>query len=138
VPDTLDLTMVDRVELVTNEEAIDMARRLAKEEGILSGISCGGAVAVAVRIAQEKDMKGKTIVAVLPDSGERYLSSPLFDGMFVNRKRARDASDPASAEDYNKGALCWNSFDKILHARLATTGRVNSVQRSRAPRIVKV
>jgi cysteine synthase A len=75
--------MVDRVELVTNEEAIDMARRLAKEEGILSGISCGAAVAVAVRIAQEKDMKGKTIVAVLPDSGERYLSSPLFDGMFV-------------------------------------------------------
>jgi cysteine synthase A len=83
VPDTLDLTMVDRVELVTNEEAIDMARRLAKEEGILSGISCGAAVAVAVRIAQEKDMNGKTIVAVLPDSGERYLSTPLFDGMFV-------------------------------------------------------
>jgi cysteine synthase len=82
IPDTLDLAMVDRVELVTNEESIEMARRLAKEEGILSGISCGAAVAAAVRIAKEPGMKGKTIVVVLPDSGERYLSSPLFEGMF--------------------------------------------------------
>ena len=82
IPDTLDLSMVDRVESVTNEESIEMARRLAKEEGILSGISCGAAVAVAVRLAKLPEMKGKTIVVVLPDSAERYLSSPLFEGMF--------------------------------------------------------
>lgn len=82
IPDTLDLAMVDRVELVTNEESIEMARRLAREEGILSGISCGAAVAAAIKVAREPAMKGKTIVVVLPDSGERYLSSPLFDGMF--------------------------------------------------------
>jgi cysteine synthase len=82
VPDTLDLTIVDRTELVTNEESIEMARRLAREEGILSGISCGAAVVAAVRVAKEPEMKGKTIVVVLPDSGERYLSSVLFEGMF--------------------------------------------------------
>jgi len=81
IPDTLDLKMVDRVELTTNEEAIEMARRLAKEEGILSGISCGAAVAAAVRVAQEPAMEGKTIVVVLPDSGERYLTSTLFEGI---------------------------------------------------------
>lgn len=81
IPDTLDLSMVDRVELVTNEEAIEMARRLAREEGILSGISCGAAVAAAVRIAREPEMKGKTFVVILPDSGERYLSSQLFEGL---------------------------------------------------------
>src|SRR4051812_31150081 len=70
IPDTLDLTMVDRVEQVTNEESIDMARRLSKEEGILSGISCGAAAAAAVRIAQEPEFKGKTMVVVLPDAGE--------------------------------------------------------------------
>jgi cysteine synthase len=82
IPDTLDLSMVDRVELVTNEESIEMARRLAHEEGILSGISCGAAVAAAARIAREPEMQGKTIVAVLPDSGERYLTSVLFEGLF--------------------------------------------------------
>lgn len=82
VPDTLDLSMVDRVELVTNDESIEMARRLAREEGILSGISCGAAVVAAVRLAKEPEMKGKTMVVVLPDSGERYLSSVLFEGMF--------------------------------------------------------
>ncbi len=82
IPDTLDLGMVDRVETVTNEEAIDAARRLAQTEGILSGISCGAALAVAIRIAKEPEMAGKKIVVILPDSGERYLSSVLFEGMF--------------------------------------------------------
>ncbi len=81
IPDTLDLSMVDRVELVTNDESLEMARRLAKEEGILSGISCGAAAAVAVRLAKEPEMKGKTIVVVLPDTAERYLSSVLFEGI---------------------------------------------------------
>ncbi len=82
VPKNLDLSVVDRVELVTNEESIEMARRLAREEGLLSGISCGAAVAAAVRIAKEDRFKGQTIVVILPDSGERYLSSVLFEGMF--------------------------------------------------------
>jgi len=82
IPDNLDLGIVDRVEQVTNEEAVEMARRLTAEEGILSGISCGAAAAVAVRLAKEPEMEGKTIVAILPDSGERYLSTVLFDGMF--------------------------------------------------------
>jgi cysteine synthase len=82
VPENLDLSMVDRVEQVTNEESIDMARRLASEEGILSGISCGAAVAAAIRLGKEPEMEGKTIVVVLPDAGERYLSSALFEGMF--------------------------------------------------------
>jgi cysteine synthase A len=82
IPDTLDLSMVDRVEQVTSEEAIDHARRLAREEGILSGVSCGAAIAVALRLARMEEFKGKTIVAIFPDSGERYLSGPLFEGMF--------------------------------------------------------
>ena len=82
IPGTLDLSMVDRVEQVTNEESIEMARRLAREEGILSGISCGAAAVAAVRVAKEPEMKGKTIVVVLPDAGERYLTSTLFEGMF--------------------------------------------------------
>ncbi len=82
VPETLDLSVVDRVEQVTNDEAIDMARRLAREEGILSGISCGAAVAAAVRLANDPEFRGKTIVTILPDSGERYLSSVLFEGIF--------------------------------------------------------
>jgi cysteine synthase len=81
IPDTLDLAMVDRVETVSNEEAIETARRLAREEGILSGISSGAAVAVAVRLAAQPEFEGKTIVVVLPDSGERYLSSVLFEDL---------------------------------------------------------
>jgi cysteine synthase A len=83
IPDTLDLSLVDRVETVTNEEAIEMARRLAREEGILSGISCGAAAAVAVRLAKSGEFDGKTIVTILPDSGERYLSSVLYEGLFA-------------------------------------------------------
>jgi cysteine synthase len=79
IPGTLDLKMLDRVEKVSDEEAIEMARRLAKEEGILCGISCGAAVSAAVKLAHEPAMKGKMIVVVLPDSGERYLSSALVD-----------------------------------------------------------
>jgi cysteine synthase A len=82
IPDTLDLSMVDRVELISNEEAIEMARRLAKEEGILSGISCGAAAAVAVRLGKLPEFAGKVIVTVLPDAAERYLSTTLFEGMF--------------------------------------------------------
>lgn len=82
IPDTLDLSMVDRVELCTNEEALDMARRLSRSEGILAGISCGAAVAVAVRLGKLPEFEGKTIVTVLPDAAERYLSSVLFEGMF--------------------------------------------------------
>lgn len=82
IPDTLDLSMVDRVELVSNEESIEMARRLAKEEGILSGISCGAAAAVAVRLGKQPEFAGKTVVVVLPDAAERYLSTALFEGWF--------------------------------------------------------
>jgi cysteine synthase A len=81
IPETLDLKMVDRMETVEDDESIEMARRLAKEEGILSGISCGAAVVAAVRIAKEPAMEGKTIVVILPDSGERYLTTVLFDGV---------------------------------------------------------
>ena len=82
VPDVLDLSLVDAIEQVSNEDAIDYARRLASEEGILSGISCGAAAAVAVRLAKRPENAGKTIVVILPDSGERYLSTALFEGMF--------------------------------------------------------
>jgi cysteine synthase A len=84
VPKNLDLSLVDRVEQVSNDEAIATARRLAREEGILCGISCGAAMAAALRIAQEPAQAGKTIVVVLPDAGERYLSGPLFEGMFAD------------------------------------------------------
>jgi cysteine synthase len=80
IPETLDLGMVDRVETVSNEEAIEIGRRLAREEGILSGISSGAAVAVAMRLARQPEFQEKTIVVILPDSGERYLSSVLFEG----------------------------------------------------------
>jgi cysteine synthase A len=82
IPDTLDLSVVDRVEQVTSEEAIEHTRRLAREEGILSGISCGAAIAVALRLARSNEFEGKIIVTILPDSGERYLSGPLFEGVF--------------------------------------------------------
>lgn len=81
IPGTLDLSVVDRVEQVTNDESMEMARRLAREEGILSGISCGAATAAAVRLAQDPEFAGKTIVVILPDSGERYLTSALFEGL---------------------------------------------------------
>jgi cysteine synthase len=89
IPDTLDLSIVDRVEQVTNEEAIEFARRLAREEGILSGISSGAAAAVAVRLAKLPEFAGKTIVVILPDSGERYLSSVLFEGVFDGIESAK-------------------------------------------------
>ena len=82
IPDVLDLSLVDDIEQVTNEEAVEYARRLAREEGILSGISCGAATAVAVRLAKRPENAGRTIVVILPDSGERYLSSVLFEGLF--------------------------------------------------------
>ncbi len=81
IPDTLDLSVVDRVEQVDSAEAVDFARRLAREEGILSGISCGAAAAVAVRLAKKEEFAGKNIVVILPDAGERYLSTVLFDGI---------------------------------------------------------
>lgn len=82
IPEVLDLSLIDAVEQVTNEEAITYARRLTREEGILAGISSGAAAVVAVRLAQRPENAGKTIVTVLPDSGERYLSTALFEGIF--------------------------------------------------------
>jgi cysteine synthase A len=82
IPEVLDLSLIDSVERVSNEEAIHYARRLAREEGILSGISSGAAVAAAARLAKKPENAHKTIVVILPDSGERYLSSILFEGVF--------------------------------------------------------
>ena len=79
IPDILDLDLIDRVEPVGDEEALEMGRRLAREEGMLSGISCGAAAAVAVRLANQEEFAGKTIVVILPDAGERYLSTALFE-----------------------------------------------------------
>lgn len=86
VPKNLDLAMVDQVEQVTDDEAKAMALRLMREEGILCGISCGAAMAAAVRLAEKPEMQGKTIVVILPDSGERYLSSMLFSDMFTEQE----------------------------------------------------
>ena len=82
IPKNLDLSLVDRVEQVSNEDAIATARQLAREEGILCGISCGAAMAAALRLAREPANKGRTIVVILPDAGERYLSGALFEGLF--------------------------------------------------------
>lgn len=86
VPDNLDLSLVDRVEQVSNEDAMEMAHRLMREEGILGGISCGAAVVAAVRISQLPEFRSKNIVVILPDSAERYLSSALFEGMFSEQE----------------------------------------------------
>jgi cysteine synthase A len=86
VPKNLDLAMVDQVEQVTDDAAKAMALRLMREEGILCGISCGAAMAVAVRLAEKPEMQGKTMVVILPDSGERYLSSMLFSDMFTEQE----------------------------------------------------
>ncbi len=79
IPDTLDMKLVDEVVKVTDEESFEMAPRLAKEEGIISGISCGAAMAAALKVAARPESEGKTLVVILPDSGERYLSTPLFE-----------------------------------------------------------
>ncbi|GEM49730.1 cysteine synthase A [Deinococcus cellulosilyticus] len=86
IPKNLDLSLVDRVETVTDQEAIDTARRLMQQEGIMGGISCGAAVAAAVRVSEQPEFKDKMIVVVLPDSGERYLSSILFEGIFSEQE----------------------------------------------------
>ena len=88
IPDVLDLSLIDRVETVSNDESIAFARRLAREEGLLSGISCGAATAVAVRLAKLPEFAGKTIVAILPDAGERYLTTALFEGWFDTENAA--------------------------------------------------
>jgi len=80
-PDVLDLSLVDEIQTVSNDEAVEYARRLHKEEGITGGISCGAAIAAAVKVAGQPQSKGKTIVVILPDAGERYLSSVLFEGI---------------------------------------------------------
>lgn len=86
VPSNLDLSVIDGVEKVSNEDAVSYARRLLQEEGILAGISCGAAVAAAIRLAEKPENAGKTVVTVLPDSGERYLSSIMFEGMFSDKE----------------------------------------------------
>jgi len=94
IPDTLDLAMVDAIELVTDEEANETALRLAREEGILCGISSGAAVAVALRLARRPEFEAKTMVAVLPDAGDRYISTVLFEGLVTDR--------PARAGEFAK------------------------------------
>jgi cysteine synthase A len=86
IPRNLDLSLVDRVELVSDDEAKAMALRLMQEEGILCGISCGAAMAAAAKLAEKPEMQGKTIVVILPDSGERYLSSMLFSDLFTEQE----------------------------------------------------
>lgn len=87
IPGNLDMSLLDRVEKVTNEEAIEYGRRLAREEGIMCGISCGAATAAADRLAHLPEFSGKTIVVILPDASERYLTGPLFEGLFRDIER---------------------------------------------------
>jgi len=94
IPDTLDLAMVDAIELVTDEDAIEMALRLAREEGIFCGISSGAAVAVALRLARRPEFEEKIMVTVLPDAGDRYISTVLFEGLVTDR--------PARAGEFAK------------------------------------
>jgi cysteine synthase len=94
IPKVLQLDLIDRIEIVTSDEAIDMARRLSREEGILSGISSGAAVHVAARLAKEPENKGKTIVVVLPSAGERYLSTVLFQNLFPGLETATASDVP--------------------------------------------
>lgn len=94
VPKVLDLSLVDRIETVSNDEAIEMARRLAREEGILSGISCGAVAHAAVKLAGERENAGKTIVVILPDAGERYLSTVLFEGILGGVESAGASDTP--------------------------------------------
>ncbi len=86
VPKNLDLALLDQVEAVSDDDAIEMSHRLMREEGILCGISCGAAVAAAVRVSQQPEHKGKNIVVILPDSAERYLSTALFDSLFTDKE----------------------------------------------------
>ncbi|ODC03077.1 cysteine synthase A [Terasakiispira papahanaumokuakeensis] len=86
IPKNLDLGLLDRVEPVNADDAMTMARRLMTEEGILCGISCGAAMTAALRLAEQPEFADKTIVVILPDSGERYLSTPLFDGVFTDNE----------------------------------------------------
>jgi len=94
VPKVLQLDLVDRIETVTSDEAVDMARRLSREEGILAGISSGAAVHVAARLAKEEGSRGKTIVVVLPSAGERYLSTVLFQNLFPGLETATASDVP--------------------------------------------
>jgi cysteine synthase A len=94
VPKVLDLSLIDRIETVSDDEAMEMARRLAREEGILCGISCGAAVHAAVRVAREAENSGKTVVVILPDAGERYLSTALFEGLSCGPDDAKAAGRP--------------------------------------------
>ncbi|MGQ9425632.1 cysteine synthase A [Gilvimarinus sp. F26214L] len=89
IPENLDLEMVDQVELATNEEAMEWAHKLMQKEGILAGISSGAAMAVAARVAQQPEHQGKNIVVILPDSGERYLSTALFEGIFTDAENVQ-------------------------------------------------
>jgi len=86
VPENLDLDMIDQVEQVSNEDAMEWAHKLMRQEGILAGVSSGAAMAVAHRMSQRSENKGKMIVTILPDSGERYLTSPLFEGAFTDNE----------------------------------------------------
>jgi len=136
VPDVLDLSLVDAVEEVTNEEAIRYARALTREEGILSGISSGAAVAAAIRIAQRPESAGKTIVVVLPDSGERYLSTVLFEGVFdaaglatLSRPRS-DTTPPIRASSTRAGISSASSPRCAPRATDAASGATRRGARS--------